>query len=357
MKSTPEEETPGNKTEAPRQPPAWFEEFVPRRFLRGGHIQTVAGNFLPRNTPLPPAESLYVQVDAADGSKVLCHCHWQPAEVRSQRLTVVLVHGLEGSSSSQYVLGNAARTWATGCNVVRMNMRNCGGTDHLSPGLYSSALSGDVGSVVDHVVQQHSLDSIALVGYSMGGNLVLKLAGELGGTLPQLRAVVGVSPAMDLAASAIALHLPWNRPYEWKFLRALIRRAYRKAKLFPKIYSPARLPGIRSLWDFDDRITAYYCGFESAEDYYYRASSTRVAHGIAVPTLVVHSLDDPFIRMLPETRDILQANENVTLVETTRGGHCAFLAPAVGYDGYWAEKILLGFLMETCGDTFDGMVP
>lgn len=326
----------------------WLETFVPRRFLSSGHLQTIAGNFLPRPSNLPPAEGLYVEVDTTTGSKVLCHCHWQPAEVRSRRLTVVLVHGLEGSSNSQYVIGNAVRAWAAGCNVVRMNMRNCGGTDHLSPTLYHSALSGDVGAVVELVVAEHALSAVALIGYSMGGNLVLKLAGERGLDIPQLKAVVGVSPAMDLAASAAALHHPRNRVYEWRFLLRLMKRFRHKAKLFPDIYSSAGLTGIRSLWDFDDRVTAYYSGFDGAEDYYYRASSTRVAHGIAVPTLVLHSLDDPFIRMLPETRSILQANGNVALIETEHGGHCAFLAPAKDYDGYWAEKTLLGFLMNTC---------
>ena len=153
MSDTPDEVDQGRGATTPATPAsAWLEEFVPRRFLSGGHMQTIAGNFLPRPSNLPPAENLYVEVDAATASKVLCHCHWQPVEVRSRRLTVVLVHGLEGSSDSQYVIGNADRSWAAGCNVVRVNMRNCGGTDHLSPTLYHSGLSGDVGAVVDRVV-------------------------------------------------------------------------------------------------------------------------------------------------------------------------------------------------------------
>ena len=136
-------------------------------------------------------------------SYVLCHCHWQANA--NQCLTILLVHGLEGSSCSQYVLGNAARAWAAGCNVVRMNMRNCGGTENLSPTLYHSALSADVAAVMRALAAEKGLGAFALVGYSMGGNLVLKLAGELGEETPQyLKAVVGVSPAMDLAASADA---------------------------------------------------------------------------------------------------------------------------------------------------------
>ncbi len=241
---------------------------------------------------------------------------------------MLLVHGLEGSSRSQYVLGNSARAWAAGCNVVRMNMRNCGGTENLSPTLYHSGLSADVAAVMRRLAAEKGLNAFALVGYSMGGNLVLKLAGELGEYTPDyLKAVVGVSPAMDLAVSADALHNISNRVYEWKFLAGLRRRFRVKAELFPAIYSTEGLERIATLRQFDDQITARYSGFRGADDYYDRASSSRVAAQIAVPTLILHALDDPFIRMLPSTRDALLANRRVELIETAHGGHCAFLAP------------------------------
>jgi predicted alpha/beta-fold hydrolase len=258
----------------------------------------------------------------------------------------VLVHGLEGSSRSQYMLGNAARAWAAGWNIVRMNMRNCGGTEDLSPTLYHSGLSGDVAAVMQTLATEKTLGAFALVGYSMGGNVVLKLAGELGENRPSyLKAVVGVSPAMDLGVSADALHNLSNRVYEWKFLIGLRRRFRRKADLFPQIYSTVGLERIATLRQFDDQITARYSGFTGADDYYHRASSARVASQISVPTLILHALDDPFIRMLPSTRAALLANQRVQLIETAHGGHCAFLAPAAGYDGYWAEKMLLDFLL------------
>src|ERR1700742_2291304 len=147
-----------------------------------------------------------------------------------------------------------------------------------------------------------------------------------------LRAVVGVSPAMDLVVSADALHNLSNRVYEWKFLIGLRRRFRRKAELFPQTYSTNGLERIATLRQFDDQITARYSGFTGADDYYYRASSARVASQISVPTLVLHALDDPFIRMLPSTRDALLSNPRVRLIETAHGGHCAFLAPAAGYD-------------------------
>lgn len=335
----------------------WHSDFIPRRFLNNGHLMTLAGNFLSRHWSLPEPESLLVEVEEPISGQesygptyVLCHCHWQPEDVRSQRLTVVLIHGLEGSSSSQYVLGNSTRAWLAGFNVVRMNMRSCGGTDKLSPAIYHSGCSGDVAHVVDKIVAKENLQAIALIGYSMGGNLVLKYVGELGGNAPSvLKAAVGISPLMDLAASSNALHEPRNRFYEKYFLRAMVDRVRRKATFFPDIYLPFYASGIlrrvHSMRDFDEHVVARFAGFAHADDYYYSVASSRVASQLAIPTLIVHSLDDPFIRMLPETRQALIDNPCVNLIETERGGHCAFLAPTEGYDGYWAEKTLLGFLL------------
>jgi predicted alpha/beta-fold hydrolase len=265
---------------------------------------------------------------------------------------MIIVHGLEGSSMSQYVIGNAARAWRAGFNVVRMNMRNCGATEKLSPTLYHSGLSGDIAAVLKAFRHDRGCENFVLVGYSMGGNLVLKLAGELGeGALSQLKAVVGISPAMDLAASADALHEPWNRVYEWKFLRGLLKRFARKVELFPEIYNAASARGIRTLRDFDDKITAVYSGFTGADDYYARSSSSQFAASFNVPTLIIHSLDDPFVRMLPSTRAALLANRNATLVETAHGGHCAFLEPrTLQNDGYWAERVLLRFILSSVGN-------
>jgi predicted alpha/beta-fold hydrolase len=280
-------------------------------------------------------------------SRVLCHCHWQPREVRRQRLTLILVHGLEGSSSSKYIVGNTARALAAGMNVVRMNMRTCGGTDELSPTIYHSGRSGDVGRVMEAVVREQGVEAVALVGYSMGGNLALKLAGEIGASAPaQLKAVVGVSPLMDLAASSAALHQPRNRIYEWHFLRSMLARVRRRMALYPRIYGDAAVGEIRTMRDFDQHIVARYGGFRDADDYYFSVASSRYAGALRVPTLILHALDDPFIRMLPETSAALRGNSRVTLVETRHGGHCAFLAQGGkdNGDGRWAEQTLLGFL-------------
>jgi predicted alpha/beta-fold hydrolase len=320
--------------------------FRPQRGLSGGHVQTVAAFFLPRRIALPAAERRLVEVER--GISVLCHCHWQPA--RRDALTLIVVHGLEGSSESQYMLGIARNGLAAGMNVVRMNQRNCGGMDHWAPTLYNSGRSADVEAVARNLIEQDKIGSFALIGFSMGGNLVLKLAGEWGSKGPaEFRGVAAVCPAINLAAGADALHEPANRIYEYYFLLQLFRRFRRKVGLFPGKFDVSRLRGVRTLRDFDDRITAHYCDFAGAADYYDRAAAAHVIDRIAHPTLVIHAANDPFIRILPETRAKLLSNPNITYVETEDGGHCAFIGERDGdpaYDGRWAEREVVKFAKQ-----------
>jgi predicted alpha/beta-fold hydrolase len=325
--------------------PGWLTDFEPRRGLSNGHLQTIVGNYLPRPPFQLASTPEEVEVDSADGSRVVCYCNWQtdPPSSGAGLLTVILVHGLEGSSNSQYIKGIAARAWNAGLNVIRMNMRNCGDTDSLTPTLYHSGLSGDVGAVMRHYAQRFGLRQFALVGYSMGGNLVLKLAGEWGNK-PPLFAVAAVCPAIDLAAGSDALHEPANRAYEWHFLRGLMRRFRRKAALFPSLYDTEGIGPVHSLRQFDHQIVARYCGFASADDYYYRAASARVVDRIVVPTLILQANDDPFIRLFPETRAKLRANPHIQFVETRHGGHCAYLSRDRGDEIHWAEATVVRFL-------------
>jgi predicted alpha/beta-fold hydrolase len=324
------------------QSPEKSETFVPRRWLRGGHTQTVASFLMRRHISLPASEERLVEV--APGIQVLCHCHWQAD--RTKPLTIIIVHGLEGSSESQYVRGITEKGLAAGMNVVRYNQRNCGGTEALAPVLYHSGLSDDVAAVARDLIERDGLSRLALAGFSMGGNLVLKLAGEWGSQGPsQFRAVAACCPALDLAASADALHQPANRIYELYFLFNLRRRMMRKANLFPKHFDVSRIWGMRSLRDFDHQITAYYCGFSGADDYYARASASNVVGKIAVPTLIVHAANDPFIRILAETRRKIVSNPHIKFVEVEDGGHCAFVGGRNGADdGFWAESQIVDFL-------------
>ena len=171
-------------------------------------------------------------------------------------------------------------------------------------------------------------------------------------TAPQFRAVAVCCPAIDLATSADALHEPSNRIYETYFLWALRRRMVHKARLFPGYFDLGRLRGVRSLREFDDKITAFYCGFTGVNDYYDRASASHVVERIAVPTLVLYAANDPFVKITTETRRKIASNPNITFVEAADGGHCAFvgvrtLNGSERGDGYWAEQEIV----NSCADS------
>lgn len=319
-------------------------DFVPRRFVHGGHAQTLVGHFLPRINTLPQPERRLFQVEK--DVQILCFCNWQ--KERAKVMTAIIVHGLEGSSESQYVIGTANKAWASGMNVVRMNVRSCGGSEALSRTMYHSGMSSDIAGVIRELIKVDGAGSIGLAGFSMGGNQVLKLAGEwgsglFGGVPPEVRAVVAISPAMDLSASSDALHDWQNRVYEWQFLWSLRASLRKKCRLFPDCVKVNQW-WWQSVRDFDDRVTATHFGFRDAEDYYTQASSAHVLEHVAMPTLVVYAKDDPFIRVLPETRAKLMANPNIACLEVEHGGHCGFLAePDGNYDGRWAERKIVEF--------------
>jgi len=339
----------GAGAEAGTRGPAHLSRpFRARRWLGGGHVQTIASFLLPRRISLPAAEERLVEV--APGINVRCWCYWQ--QDRTRAMTLLVVHGLEGSSESQYMMGLARNGLAAGMNVVLMNQRNCGGMDHCAPTLYNSSLSGDVAAVAKSVIERDGVSRFALVGFSMGGNLVLKCAGEWGmGGPPQFKAVAAVCPAMDLAESADALHAPSNRIYEWYFLLQLFRRIRKKAKFFPRDFDLKRLRGVTSLRLFDDQVTAPYCGFAGADDYYARAAAANVVDRIAIPGLIIHAANDPFIRVRPETLRKIARNPNLKYVETADGGHCAFVGEpdGNGYDGRWAEREVVEFVKQVAG--------
>ncbi|MBI4476090.1 MAG: alpha/beta fold hydrolase [Acidobacteria bacterium] len=292
----------------------------------------------PRHFPTLPTPTVRY-FDVAAGARVLAHCHWQPSP--RHHPTLLVLHGLEGSSSAHYMLGIADKAWKRGFNVVRLNQRNCGGTEHLSEGLYHSGLTHDPAAVLHELIEIDGIQSIGLVGYSLGGNVSLKLAGEYGDRAPeQLRSVVAVSPTMDLTACVEALEQPGNWIYQWNFVRNLKRRMRRKARAWPGKYSIDRLTSIRTVRQFDERFTAPHHGFRDATDYYYRASAARVIANVKVPTLILTAEDDPFVPTAPFAEPVVTGNPAITVVITAHGGHCGFFAAERdGYDGYWAEQM------------------
>jgi uncharacterized protein len=315
--------------------------FEPHPLLGNPHAQTIAATFLPRQFPrLPP--SVFRDFETEPGTRIRGACHWQP--VPRERPTLVLVHGLEGSSESGYMLGLAERAFVAGWNAIRLNQRNCGGTESLTPTLYNSGLSGDYRAVLTELIEKDSLSELFFAGYSMGGNLVLKMAGEFGGAAPgQLRGVAGVCPTIDLAVCADALALPGNFFYEHHFVSRLKRRMFRKAEMFPGKFDLRPLARVHTVREFDDVITAKYCGFRDASDYYAQSSALRVAGGIRVAALIVTAQDDPFVPFASFSDPALAGNEHIRLIAPEHGGHCAFLSRHPGHERFWAEECLMDF--------------
>ncbi|MFN7977753.1 MAG: alpha/beta fold hydrolase [Vicinamibacterales bacterium] len=322
------------------------DPFVPAPLLAGGHRMTLYAWARRRHFPaLPPAEARYFPV-AAD-TQVLGHCHWQADRARA--LTVLLLHGLEGSSDSHYVRGMADKAWRRGCNVVRLNQRNCGGTEHLTPGLYHSGLTADPLAVMRLLAAHDGLTRFAVCGYSLGGNLALKLAGEVEhDDAARLVAVAAVSPPIELAQCVDALERRENLAYHWNFLRGLRGRMRRKITLYPGQYDPAKLTRIRTVRQFDHLYTAPHNGFDGASDYYHRASARRVMDRLAVPALLVTAMDDPFVPPDAAADPALASLPRLTRIITRHGGHCGYVGrPAAdGDDGYWAERTAVDFVVD-----------
>jgi predicted alpha/beta-fold hydrolase len=317
------------------------KDFKPLTLLRNPHWMTLAAAFWPRKFPaLPPSAPRLFEVEP--GTQVVAKCHWQKNP--REHPTLIVLHGLEGSSESNYMMGTAEKAWIAGFNAVRLNQRNCGGTENLTPTLYHSGLSGDIRGVICELIERDRLPEIFAAGFSMGGNLVLKMAGESRESAPpELRAIVAVAPALDLALCADALSEPQNFIYENHFVRGLKRRMRLKARLFRGKFPLDGLNAVRTVREFDEVMTARFCGFKGANDYYARSSARRVIAEIRLPTLILTAQDDPFVPFAPFQDPAIQANKNITFATPKHGGHCAFISQEGGKERFWAEARIIEF--------------
>ena len=323
-----------------------MKPFTPRRRLESGHVMTVWCWAARRRLRLPAPEARLFQV--TPDTQVLAHCYWQPD--RRQHPTLLAMHGLEGSSTAHYMQGLADKALTAGFNAVLLNQRNCGGTEKLGPGLYHSGLIDDAAFVIRELTATEGLDRIVAAGYSLGGNLALRLAGtHAPADLPALQAVCAVSPVLELEECVRALERGSNFVYQWNFVRNLKARMRRKHACVPGRFDLSRLDGIRTVRQFDAAYTAPFFGFASAEDYYHRAAALRVVEHIQIPALVITSEDDPFVPSEPFRDPKLMANPKITVIVTKHGGHCGFLGEKDGPDddGYWAEARIVEFARAT----------
>ena len=313
--------------------------FCPFPLLAHHHLQTVVASQV-NLTTAPPSSTRLVTLEDGDriALEVSVPTGWQP-----DAPTVLMVHGLCGCHGSPYMVRMANKLYRLGMRVVRMNMRGCGSGKGLARQPYHSGRSEDVLAALEALYHDTPMSSTTLVGFSLGGNVVLKLAGDLQTQAARyVQQVVAVCPPVDLAACVWRLAQPSNRLYEWYFVRRLRAAVSERQALFPDVPTVA-LPATLSLYAFDNLYTAPQCGFQDADDYYRRCSAAPVMPHITVPCRILFADDDPFI-----DASVLQKADlpsHIQLVHTARGGHLGFLG-IPGYAGgfRWMDHLLVQWI-------------
>ena len=295
--------------------------FVPHPWLRNGHWQTVLGHYLPAKVASFPSRS--VEVTVSDRSRLLVEDS-VPLGWLAGDPAAVMVHGLAGSAQSPYMVRVCARLVGMGIRVVRMNLRNAGEGFGLARGFYHAGKTSDVRAVAEWLSSESSGSPIALVGFSLGGNLVLKLAAEASESCLQgLDCVVAANAPLDLLACCQNMRRPSRRLYDKNFVKQLRTEVLRLHAAHPEL-GPVDLKGVETLYDFDDRYTAPQHGFAGATDYYARSSSGPMLSQIDVPGLVVHAEDDPFIPV--DSYRVFEFPSNLELELIPAGGHLGYIS-------------------------------
>lgn len=307
-------------------------------WLRGRHAQTLWVNYArrPLDLPRPVRQAESHVIDTPDGDRLRAHWWW----IDPDAPVLLVLHGLTGCAEAPQVVGLAIKAARRGFNVVRADLRNASG-DTPSIGVGHAGRSEDVSSLLTHLEARAPGATVAIAGYSLGGNVTLKAVGEMGPEAPtNLAAVAVVSVPIDLDLSCRAIDGPGNWFYRHYFLKRLGQTVDRRRRRHPGVYPDLDLGSLRTIRGFDDAIVAPVCGFADAADYYRQSSSLAVIASIRVPTLLVQSRDDPFIPFDPFEDNRLRSNPSVSLRATARGGHVGFYAASAGGDPdrYWAES-------------------
>ena len=316
------------------------------RWLPGGHAQTVYP-LLIKPTPYAYFRERW---DTPDGDFI--DIDWNRTERRcgdtSAAPLVILFHGLEGSSNSHYALSLMQELDAIGWGGAVVHFRGCSGEPNRLPRAYHSGDSAEIDWILRRVKARHPTRTCFAAGVSLGGNVLLKWLGERGGAAEiVVQAAAAVSTPHDLAACSYHLEKGVNRVYTRNFLQTMVPAAQERLRRFPTLYDGARLAGVRSLFDFDDAVTAPLHGFAGAEDYWRRSSCKPWLRAIGVPTLVLNAINDPFIptRSLPRTDEV---SASVQLEYPSGGGHAGFVSGSLPGNLSWMPRRLIRFFRDQC---------
>lgn len=307
--------------------------------FRNPHLLTIAGNFWPRKIDerrFPSTRKQY-RIDAQTNILVLEH---QPDVAPKGQ--IVLLHGLEGSANAGYIQSFTQEALVRGFGVHRANFRTCGGTEDLCETSYHSGLTSDTRTILQEI-EARELGQIFLVGFSLGGNVALKLTGELGET-SLVAGTSAISTPIDLATCVRSIDKPSNLLYARRFLDRLRNRVRRKSALSPHLYRTAHLDEIKTIWEFDDRFTAPLFGFGTAANYYATQSAARYLDRIRIPTLVISSKDDPLVPFEIYDHPAFRSNPALTLMGTEHGGHLGFLSRY--RPRFWLDGVVLDWIAE-----------
>ena len=312
-------------------------EYRPPPGLASPHLQTVIPSLFRK---VKGVHYHRETIDTPDGD--FLDLDW--SRVGGRRL-VIVSHGMEGNSHRAYVLGMVRAFNRRGWDALAWNFRGCSGRMNRKPQFYHSGASNDLETVVQHVLAAGTYQQVALVGFSMGGNITLKYLGERGRDVPGvLCAAVAISVPCDLASSAQKMDSRLgNRLYLIRFLRMLRKKVEAKARLFPEVLDPGPVKRVRSFRQFDDLYTAPQHGFRDALDYWKKASSLPLLPNIAVPTLLLNALDDPFLSPACFPYREAQANPCLFLQATRYGGHVGFIQWHTEGE-YWSEQRAVQFV-------------
>lgn len=322
--------------------------FEPHPWVRGGHAQTVVGRYLPG--PKRSLPSTYSEIMLADGDR-LCVLESTPPGWIPGSPTALLVHGLAGCARSPYVVRVAARLVDLGIRVVRMNLRGAGLGFGIARGIYHAGRTDDLRAVAEWMAARSGNSPTALVGFSLGANLVLKLAAEaVDHPVPGLDCVLAANPPLDLNACCKHIRRRENRLYDRNFVNLLRAEVFRLHGAFPDL-GPVNLPKPLTLYDFDHHYTAPRNGFSGAMDYYERSSAGPLVCRIRVPGLVVHAADDPFIPMESFANAVFPPGLALELIPY--GGHLGYLSRTRwGGDRRWLDARFAAWLAVRWGPSF-----
>jgi len=310
-------------------------DYHPGILLRNGHFNTVYPTLFRKLDELPFVRK---NVITSDNDFLHVDCLYS-----NSRRIAILCHGLEGSSSSKYITGSSSILYENGWDVAAVNYRFCSGTINKQLRMYHSGATEDLEEVVNYF--QNDYDEIALVGFSLGGNLVLKYCGERSVNLnSKIKAVMGFSVPTNLHAGSLNISRRSNYIYQKKFLISLFEKLHLKKKQYPDSIDLELIKNIKTLFDFDDKITGPLHGFADAKDYYKQCSCEQFLHQIKIPAAIVNALNDPFLPKECYPTEVVKQNKMIKLITPKYGGHVGFVLGKEKY--YWSEKLILNFLNE-----------